>query len=446
MLQQLDHAASAVRPPWPARMKIVVLLVSLTVCFDGFDSLLLPPSLSAIGAEWHLRPGAFSLIFALTTVGYTIGSTIAGFVSDRFGRRLTLIASIVLVGIASLLTARCTGLLPLAAVRMVTGAAVGGIVTAAFTAVPEFTPPRLRGIVIAAMTLCEPIGGVFAGLLCAALLVQHGWRVLFIAGGVVPLVYALALLFMLPDTPAFLSSHPRFQQKRKVLLQRFGLAETDPLAQPPEKRDGGGMAALFSPVYRRDTILLWISGFFWLLFLFMILNWLPSLLTLSGAPPRIAIASLTLFTLGSAVGALTSIFLVRPFGTRRCLIVIGCCQFAVLSLLCVAFAAKTNVSLLLGLIAASGFFCAAGQCFMIVLIPHLYGTRHRGVGVGFALGVGRLGTIAAAFLGPFALRHGGGMFFEYEFAIGLIAIFCAASVGNQLSPAPRGASPAGSPA
>ena len=103
-MDQIIAEHSITRSSWPASLKIVVLLVSLAVCFDGFDSLLLPPSLGAIGAEWHLRPSAFSIIFALSTVGYAIGSTLGGLASDRFGRRVTLIASIILVGAASILT------------------------------------------------------------------------------------------------------------------------------------------------------------------------------------------------------------------------------------------------------------------------------------------------------------------------------------------------------
>ena len=131
---------------------------------------------------------------------------------------------------------------------------------------------------------------------------------------------------------------------------------------------------------------------------------------------------------------MTSIFLVRPFGTRRPLIVIAGGLFVVLLILCAAFAAKVSPATLLPFIFAAGFCCASGQSFMIVLIPHIYDARHRGTGVGFALGVGRLGTIAAAFFGAFALRGGGSLFFEYELLIGLIAFASAAAVTNQLRP------------
>ena len=90
--------------------------------------------------------------------------------------------------------------------------------------------------------------------------------------------------------------------------------------------------------------------------------------------------------------------------------------------------------MLLPFIMVAGFCCAAGQSFLFVLIPHIYDASHRGAGVGFALGVGRLGAIAAAFFGAFALRNGGSMFFEYELLIGLIAFACAAAVRNQVQP------------
>ena len=69
----------------------VLLLCMLAQIFDGFDIQILGFAIPSLIREWHVARSAFGPVLALGLAGMAVGSPLAGYVGDRFGRRTALI-------------------------------------------------------------------------------------------------------------------------------------------------------------------------------------------------------------------------------------------------------------------------------------------------------------------------------------------------------------------
>ena len=97
------------------------------------------------------------------------------------------------------------GVTTLTVARFLAGLGLGGAMPNAAALTAEFVPRRQRPIAITLTIVCIPVGGVLAGLAAGQIIPAYGWRVLFVAGGVVPFVLALLLFKLLPESPRFLA-------------------------------------------------------------------------------------------------------------------------------------------------------------------------------------------------------------------------------------------------
>ena len=195
-----------------------------------------------------------------------IGSGIAGYLGDRYGRRIALMASVALFGAATCLIGLAPNLFTVGLLRFVAGLGIGGTLPAASTLAAEFTPLRRRAVVVTTTVVCFPFGGILAGFYASYVIPALGWRLLFLVGGTVPILYALVLLLILPESPLYLSHHTKRWPELVRLLRRTGrslpddAAFSDPAeAAYPDQHVGFG--ALFTGGRARDTLALWVAFF-----------------------------------------------------------------------------------------------------------------------------------------------------------------------------------------
>src|SRR5687768_6556506 len=193
---------------WSGYSKWLVSLVALTVVFDGIDNQLLGIVIPTIMAEWRVPRSAFSSVVSLGYMGMMIGGAVAGFAGDRFGRRTALLASVIMFGVTTLGSAMVHDVTSLAVLRFLTGFGLGGAMPNAAALAAEYVPRRQRAFAVTLTIVCVPLGGTFAGLLGIRMLPLVGWRTLFVLGGVIPVVAAIVLRFVMPESPRYLARHP----------------------------------------------------------------------------------------------------------------------------------------------------------------------------------------------------------------------------------------------
>ena len=228
----------------------LVFLTALAIVFDGIDNQLLGVVIPTLMTEWGVARSAFAPVVSLGIAGMMVGGALAGIAGDRFGRRRALLASMTLFGVMTLTIATVHDISTLAALRFVAGIGLGGAIPNAATLAAEFVSRAQRPMAVTATIVCVPLGAMLAGVLGSQVLSTTSWRALFVAGGVIPLVAAVVLARLLPESPRFLARYPARWPELVRLARKFG-HEVPPNATFEDSAEAtagrAGLASLFSP-------------------------------------------------------------------------------------------------------------------------------------------------------------------------------------------------------
>jgi AAHS family 4-hydroxybenzoate transporter-like MFS transporter len=385
------------------QIRVAVLCGLVQVC-DGYDLNSIAWAAPSLIKGWGISPAGFTMAFVWSSIGIMAGALSAGPLGDRFGRKPLLLASLTLFGAASLLSAFAGSLGILAVLRFLTGVGIGGGFSGAAALTGDYTPLRRRALMIMASFTGAPIGGFVGGQIVSLwLLPQFGWQSIFIAGGIFPLALVLALVFWLPESPRFLMRRSNLGAREQALLRRLDIAAVPAHDHALDIARGNPVAMLFSRGYALQTILLWIVYFASLMNLFLFAYWMPTVLTMIGFSPAQAVFASSLRDGGAMFAVLYLGALIDRVGPERSLAIhyaVGAFFIAAIALVALPYAALLVVTFFAGLTIIGSQTGANGTC------GKLYPARMRTSGLGWALGIGRLGGIAAPVLGGWLLSLG----------------------------------------
>jgi len=354
--------------------------VLVALC-EGIDLQAAGVAAAGIAGEFRPSPDQFGTFFSASTFGLFLGAVIGGRLADSIGRKKVLVVSIALFGSFSLLTSFASDIRSLIWVRALTGLGLGGALPMLLALVTENSTVKRQSASLATVYAAMPLGGAAASLLIMLMATSH-WRAIFVVGGVLPLLLVPLMAIWLPESAA------------------FRRAQQDPVTLP-----AGSFAALFADGRAGRTLLLWASFLLELLLLYLLLNWLPTLLVNDGFNKTQAAGAQIGFNLGGVVSALLIGYLLGG-RLKNFAIVITFVSLPVLLVLLARlpsqFSAVATAVFLLG--------CAvlAAQAFLYTVAPVAYPTRIRGVGVGAAVAFGRVGSIVGPKLGGMLKAAGHG--------------------------------------
>jgi MFS transporter, AAHS family, 4-hydroxybenzoate transporter len=283
---------------WTGYQKWLVLLVAMTIVFDGIDNQLLGIVIPTVMAEWDVPRSAFAPVVSFGLGGMMVGGLVAGFVGDRLGRRTALLGSMWVFGLLTVVTAFVHSTEALVVLRFLAGIGLGGAMPNAAALAAEYVPARVRPVAVTVTIVCVPLGGTLAGLL-GILAAADVWAgaTLFIIGGVVPVVAAIAFRWMLPESPQFLARQRARWAELVGVMKKIGhtLAPGFDVCGSVRRKDvqAASFSRLFSPRFRRDTFALWGAFFSCLLAVYLGFNWLTTLLSDAGFGPAVASNGIT---------------------------------------------------------------------------------------------------------------------------------------------------------
>jgi MFS transporter, AAHS family, 4-hydroxybenzoate transporter len=386
---------------------LIALLCAALIFTDGFDAQVMGFVAPALIAQLHITRGAFGPVVSVGLVGMMIGGLVGGPLADRFGRKPVLVGCSFAFGLFSLLTATATSLESLITLRLLTGLGLGGAMPNSIAMTSEYMPKRLRATAITTMFMGLPLGGAFGGFVAAGLVSRFGWQSVFVVGGIIPLFIGAWALVALPESIRFLILKGGQREKVIRFLSRIAPESApygDLLAGIDERPLSGIVVKqLFTENRSAVTVLLWIMFFMNLLALFFLLSWLPTLMHDNGITVHTAILLTTMSQIGNAAGG---VLLGRLIDWRSSFRILGWTYLAAAAWIILIGEAGGSVELLVVMVFGAGFCAGGGQTAANALAAEFYPTAMRSTGVGWALGIGRIGSIVGPTLGGLLLAGG----------------------------------------
>ena len=426
-MQTIDVGHAIDEGHWTTYQKLLIVATALTIILDGVDNQLLGNAIPSLMKEWSLTRGAFSTVLALSPLGMMFGGALGGILGDRIGRRSALLASVVSFAALTLAVSMVNGLLLLGVFRFFAGLGLGGAMPNAAALASEYAPRRQRPFAVTLTIVCIPLGGTLAAVLSAHVLPAYGWRMLFVLGGIIPIVLALILLKCLPESPGYLASRKERWSELIVLLRKLGHSvSSDAIFVESRRADvsksGKSMADLFVPEFRRDTLGLFGSFFFCLLANYVGILLLVPTLTGAGFTQPAASNALGWWNIGGVAGAIIGALLIQRFGSRATMLGLSGIAIASAFLLAATALDPQSTALVLMFIVLGGSLNAV-QTTMYALAANVYPTEIRSTGIGTAVAVGRIGNVLASYTGNFALDIGGPAAYFSSFGITMVLVF-----------------------
>lgn len=382
------------------RFQVRVLLLCAAVLFvDGFDTQAIGYVAPELARAWGLPRTALGPVFSAGLFGLMLGALLFGPLADRVGRKRIIVLSTAAFGLGTLATVWAEGASSLIALRFLTGLGLGGAMPNAVALTAEFSPHRRRATMVMTMFCGFSLGAALGGLIAAALIPQFGWRSVFLVGGIAPLLLVPVLARGLPESVRFLAISGRANDRVARLLamiapsSRFAPGTRFTAHEPA--LPGLPVRHLFSEGRAGATALFWVVFFMSLLDLYFLSNWLPTVLNDLGASVSMAAVIGAMLQVGGVVGTFTLGSLIDRFSFRA---------LAVNYLLAAAAVAAIGFATHSAALAALAIFCAGfcivgGQIASNALAATFYPTAIRSTGVGWALGVGRAGSIIGPLVG-----------------------------------------------
>jgi AAHS family 3-hydroxyphenylpropionic acid transporter len=391
----------------PIRATLVCCVLG-ALC-EGIDLQAAGVAATGIAPEFRPTPDQLGTFFGASTFGLFFGALIGGRVADSIGRKTVLVASIALFGLFSLLTPLAWDMGSLGWARLLTGLGLGGALPNLIALVSESSRENRQSANVAMIYSATPAGGAVASLISTLIASSH-WRWIFVVGGIVPLLLAPVMVFTLRESAAF----------RRLQVASSTRSVQSEVPTPTR----GSFIAIFAEGRALPTLLLWSSFFLALLTLYLLLNWLPTMLVSNGLTRAQAAGAQIGFNVGGALSALLIGYLLGGRWRNPAIIV----TFVALPFFMMMLAkSPSELAAVVSIVFALGCAVVAAQAFLYTMAPASYPTAIRGVGVGAAVAVGRVGSIVGPKLGGLlkSAGHGYSQLLEDILPIVIVGSVCA---------------------
>jgi AAHS family benzoate transporter-like MFS transporter len=345
---------------WP------IALCWLAVALDGFDLVVIGAVIPTISKSGDLGFTDASLTTASTMglVGVGIGAVLIGPVTDRLGRRVTLISCIAWFSVLTIAVAFAPNVGTFITLRLLAGLGLGACLPIALTFMSEYSPARRNGTAMTRVMTGYHVGAVLTALLALWVIDAWGWEAMFVIGGIAGLLVLPFMWAKLPESETFLAVK--------------------------SEKPTGRMTDVLKGGYLRVSLGLWVASFMGLLLVYGLNTWLPKMMGDAGYSIKAGTGLLLLLNLGAVIGLLVAGTISDARGNKPTVLA----WFGMAALFLALLSIKMqNEYLVYAAVLLTGIFVFSAQVLVYAFVGHLYPPEIRGTALGLAAGIGRVGAI-----------------------------------------------------
>lgn len=382
---------------------------TIAICFlmnmlDGMDVLVISYTAPAIAKMWNVGPEALGGVFSSGLIGMTLGALLLSPLADKYGRKKLMIISGIIMAVGIYSTAYAPDLKALILLRFVSGAGIGCMLASTAVMIAEYTPHKSKDLWIAIGVSGYPIGAVLSGLVAAQIIPGSGWQAMFkIAGTVTFLSVPLIYLFLFESIDYYIKAQPsNALQSVNKLLAKLNIPSLQTLPEVPTAKSAMPISKLMEGDYRKHSIQLWTALFLAFATLYFLTNWIPKLAANTGVSMKAAIYAGTLFNVGAILGIWVQGYFSSKYSLKK---TIGALLIFT-GIIMATFKFYLGSNLVLFIYSLLGFGIQGGFVGMYAAAARLYPTEFRSTGVGWSIGIGRLGGIIGPMVGGILIGMG----------------------------------------
>ncbi|MFJ8261955.1 MFS transporter [Rummeliibacillus sp. NPDC094406] len=384
------------------RFHLTLLLSCIfIIVVDGYDMFMLGAILPTLMEEWGMNAVTGGQLGSYALFGMMIGALVFGPLADRFGRKNVILICTLIFSLFTFTSGFANGPGAFGVQRFIAGVGLGGVMPNLIAIVTEYAPAKLRSTLVAIMFSGHAFGGIIASLSALVIMPNFGWRgVVFIS--CIPLVI---LPFLYKAMPESYSYYIKVNKKEKLVrtLNRINpkhqFKQTDELVMHGSDDTNSSLRKLFTDKRGFSTVMFWIAAFMCLLVMYGLSTWLPKIMQNAGYPIGSSLIFLIVLNLGGVTGAIIAGKLCDKFGSRRILLIFFTLGF--LSLTALSF--SPNQVLLYIMVFIAGATTTGTQINTNAYVSQYYPSGIRSTGVGWELGIGRIGGMLGPAIGGFLL-------------------------------------------
>ena len=387
-----------------------VQYLSIAICFlmnilDGMDVLVVSYCAPAIAQDLSLGPKTLGVVFSSGLIGMAIGAIFLAPFADKFGRKKLILISAFIMGLSVLLTAFSENIFQLIFMRLLSGLGIGCMLATTATLTSENVLNNSKDFWVSLVISGYPVGAVLSGYIAAAVIPLYGWESMFILSGLLTILTIPLTYFFLTESPQFyLKKQPNgaLEKVNKIFVKmNFEALESLPkvdLSVINKSR----VSQLFTDKYKISTLQLWAALFFAFGCLYFLISWIPKLATDAGLSIELAIYAGSIFNVGAFFGIVLQGYFSSKIGLKKTISIFLLLTF----LLMASFKIFIGTDVLLLIYFLLGFSLQGGFVGLYAVAARLYPTEFKTTGVGWAIGMGRIGGILAPLIGGLFISLG----------------------------------------
>ena len=385
-----------------------ILAVAITIglnALDGFDLLSSAFASPGIAAQWHVDNKALGIVLSMDLVGMAIGSILLGGAADKFGRRPAVLGCLVVMTASMFMATRAQGVVELSLWRVLTGLGIGGILASISAVAAELSNAKRKNLCVSLMAVGYPIGGVLGGLVVQHLLKIYDWRSVFYFGAAVTAACIPLVLIFVPESVHWLTRMQPAGALEKInrTLARMGHAPITALPVIAVEARKRSVADIFTPALIATTLIVTIAYFFHIMTFYFVLKWTPKIVHTMGFTAAAGAQVMTWANLGGACGGALLGLLGMRFAMKP--LTIGVMLASTVTVMLFGYS-PADLGRLSLYCAASVFFTNAGIVGMYAIFAQAFPTHVRAFGTGFAIGIGRGGSVLAPTFAGYLFQAG----------------------------------------